>query len=75
MRLSIFILSAVITLAMNIYSQTAEQFAADWEKEHISNMFPSDVRHADLKKYVERLKKLGLKADQVGFSNATREIY
>ncbi len=75
MRLSIFILSATITLSMNIYSQTAEQFAAEWEKEHISNMFPSDVRHADLKKYIDRLKKLGLKADQVGFSNAAREIY
>jgi len=60
---------------MNVYSQSAETFASDWEKEHISTIFPSDVRHADLKKYLDSLKKLGLKVDQVGISNATREIY
>ncbi len=60
---------------MNAYSQTAEKFASDWEQEHISTLFPSDVRHADLKKYLVQLKKLGIKIDQVGFSNAGREIY
>ena len=60
---------------MNAYSQTAEKFAEIWDKEHISKMFPSDVRHSDLKKYLEQLKKHGLKVDQVGLSNASREIY
>lgn len=65
----------VIVASMSVYSQTPEQFAAAWEGEHISKQFPSDVRHADLKKYLEQLKARGTKVDQVGFSNANREIY
>lgn len=60
---------------MTAYPQTAEQFAALWDDEHISKIFPSDTRHADLKKYLDQLRKLGLKVDQVGLSNANREIY
>ncbi|CAN5420443.1 hypothetical protein BH10ACI2_BH10ACI2_05770 [soil metagenome] len=65
---------AIVSLT-NAYSQTAEKFASAWDKEHITTIFPSDVRHADLKKYLEQLKKIGLKVEQVGFSNASREIY
>ena len=60
---------------MNAYAQTADKFAAIWEKDHISKIFPSDVRHADLKKYLEQLKKLGLPVQEVGRSGANREIY
>jgi len=60
---------------MSVYSQTAEDLADAWDKHHISTIFPSDVRHADLKKYLEKLKALGVKVEQVGFSNANREIY
>lgn len=60
---------------MNVRSQTPESLANAWDAEHISTRFPSDVRHADLKKYLEQLKQLGLAVDQVGFSNASREIY
>ncbi len=75
MRLSLIILLAAFAFAMNVYSQTAQKLASDWEKEHISKIFPSEVRHADLKKYLEQLKKIGVKVDQVGFSYASREIY
>ncbi|MEO6485635.1 MAG: M14 family zinc carboxypeptidase [Pyrinomonadaceae bacterium] len=71
----VLIFFTAFVFLMNAYSQTAEKFAAVWDKEHISKMFPSDVRHADLKKYLEQLKKLGIKVEQVGFSNARREIY
>ncbi len=60
---------------MNVYTQTAEKFASIWEKEHISHIAPSDVRHADLKNYLDQLKKLGLAVNEVGRSNANREIY
>ncbi len=60
---------------MKVHSQTAEQFAKLWEDDHISSIFPSDTRHADVKKYLERLKSSGLNVDQVGFSNSNREIY
>lgn len=61
--------------SMNTISQTPENFAGVWDKEHVSSIPPSDVRHADLKKYLEQLKKLGVKVNQAGFSNASREIY
>jgi len=59
----------------NAFTQTAEPFAAIWEKEHISKIFPSDVRHKDLQNYLDQLKKLGLKVEEVGRSYAGREIY
>jgi hypothetical protein len=62
-------------MAISVYPQTPEQFADFWKKEHISRLSPSDVRHADLKKYLEELKKLGVTVNEVGRSNANREIY
>jgi len=62
-------------LLMNVHTQTAKDLAEIWEKEHVSNKFPSNVRHQDLKNYLEGLKKLGLKVDEVGRSVANREIY
>ena len=60
---------------MNLQAQTPEQLAKDWERSHISRIFPSDVRHADLKKYLDELKKLDLDVDEVGRSFGGREIY
>ncbi len=75
MRLFSLLFLVAITLSMNAYSQSAEKFAAIWEKEHISHIAPSDVRHADLKNYLDQLKKLGLVVNEVGRSNANHEIY
>jgi hypothetical protein len=69
------ILFTVIILSMNTFSQTAKELADIWDKHHISKIFPSDVRHKDLQKYLEQLKKMGIKVDEVGRSNANREIY
>ncbi len=60
---------------MSTFSQTADELARIWDAKHITKKFPSDVRHTDLKAYLEQLKKLGLKVDEVGRSNANREIY
>ena len=62
-------------LRIEMAAQPAKELADDWEKSHISDIPPSNVRHADLKKYLERLGKLGLKVDEVGRSYANREIY
>jgi len=60
---------------MDLNAQTPEQLAESWEKEHISRLPPSDIHHSDLKKYLEQLKKLGVTVNEVGRSNANREIY
>lgn len=73
-QIALVILFILVSLA-NANSQTAEDFALAWDKEHISKIFPSDVRHADLKAYLDQLKKLSIKVDQVGVSNASREIF
>ena len=70
-----FVLLLTLTLLMNAFAQTATQLAEIWDKQHITNKFPSDVRHADLKNYLEQLKKIGLKVDEVGRSGGNREIY
>jgi hypothetical protein len=63
------------TLQMNIEAQTPAQLVDVWEREHVTNILPSNVRHNDLKKYLEDLRKIGVKVDEVGRSYANREIY
>ena len=69
--LSLFLLPA----SMNIYAQTPAKFSEMWEKEHVSNILPSNVRHKDLKVYLENLTKSGIKVAEVGRSFSNREIY
>jgi len=75
MKLAILTLVFLSIFPMNINAQTAEEFAAAWERHHVSNILPSNVRHKDLQKYLENLKKLGVKVDEVGRSYAGREIH
>lgn len=56
-------------------AQTPEEFAKAWEESRISDKPASDVRHADLKVYLARLKELGLKVEEAGRSYGDREIY
>jgi hypothetical protein len=60
---------------MNNFAQSPSELAEIWDKEHVTNKLPSNVRHADLKAYLERLKSNGLKVDEVGKSFGNREIY
>jgi len=46
-----------------------------WQREHVTAIDPSRVRHADLKKYLDGLRGEGLRVTEVGRSVANREIY
>ncbi len=73
---SLLILSIFfISLLMNTIAQTPSELVDMWEREHVTTIFPSNVRHKDLQKYLDGLKKIGLKVDEVGRSFANREIY
>lgn len=52
-----------------------KELAAEWEAKHVSRIAPSNVRHRDLKVYLEELKQIGMKVDEVGRSFGDREIY
>lgn len=71
------VISFFFLLLMNtiISAQTPKEFAEIWDKQHISNIFPSNVRHKDVQNYLEKLKTLGLKVEEVGRSYGNREIY
>jgi hypothetical protein len=69
------VLFCIAIFAMNVYTQTAQDLAAIWDQNHISKIFPSNVRHKDLKIYLEQLKKLGIRVNEVGRSGQNREIY
>ena len=60
---------------MNIFSQGPKELAEIWDKDHITTIDPSNVRHVDLLKYLDELKRVGIKVEQVGSSNANRAIY
>ena len=55
--------------------KTPKEFADEWDKHHISKILPSNARHKDVQNYLEQLKKLGIKVEEVGRSYANREIY
>ena len=69
--------ATLLILLTNIETnaQSAKDFAEIWEKHHISNILPSNVRHKDLQKYLAQLKETGLKIEEVGRSYGNREIY
>ena len=75
MKPALLISLILFLFLMDTQAQTATELAGIWDKTHITTKFPSDVRHADLKNYLAHLKKLGLKVEEVGRSNANREIY
>jgi Zinc carboxypeptidase len=47
----------------------------DWQQHHITDMDPSRVRHADLKRYLGRLRAEGVNVSEAGRSIAGREIF
>jgi hypothetical protein len=71
----VVIVTLFVVLVMNSRAQGPADLEQYWQKEHITRIFPSDVRHADLKTYLEQLRKLGVAVDEVGRSYAGREIY
>ncbi len=75
MRLIGLFLIGAFALTMNALSQTPESLAADWEKSHITRIMPSDARSADVKKYIEQLRSMGVTVGEVGRSCNDREIY
>ncbi len=76
MRLALLLSLLLMTpLLMNTNAQTPAELVEIWEKEHVTTIQPSNVRHKDLQKYLEALKKLGVKVEEVGRSYANREIY
>ncbi len=68
-------LTTIFLFLMNAYSQDAERFSSAWETSHITNIFPSDVRHGDLKKYLAQLSATGVSVNEVGRSLRGREIF
>lgn len=73
--MKILLLISFFILAMNINAQTPQEFADAWNAQHISKILPSNARHSDVKKYLDEMKKLGIKVEKVGRSYANREIY
>jgi hypothetical protein len=56
-------------------AQTPAELAEIWEKEHVTKILPSNVRHKDLKVYLDGLKNIGIKVNEVGRSVSNKEIY
>ena len=73
--LQIHTLLLFILMSQTIDAQSPKEFARAWDKNHISSKFPSNVRHADVKKYVAKIKSLGIDTKEVGRSNDDREIF
>lgn len=73
--LLISVIFSIFLMNIEIKAQTPKEFAEIWDKQHISTLQPSQVRHKDLQDYLEQLKGLGLPVTEVGKSYAGREIY
>ena len=65
----------VMVYTLQAFAQTAAELSEIWDKEHVSNILPSNVRHKDLVKYLDDLKKLDVRVNEVGRSAQGREIF
>ena len=71
-----FLASLILLNLISIMTaQTPAALAEIWDREHITTLLPSNVRHKDLKDQLEGLKKAGVRVTEVGRSVADREIY
>ena len=77
MQKLLVIVATLIVFLLNFETraQTPKDLADAWDKNHLSSILPSNVRHKDLKIYLEELKKLEIKVAEVGRSFGNREIY
>ncbi len=73
--LLIALILSIFLLNIETRAQTPKDLSEAWEKNHLSSILPSNVRHKDLKNYLEELKKLEIKVAEVGRSFGNREIY
>lgn len=73
--LSVFSVLLIFSMTQITDAQTPKDFAAVWEKTHISNKSASNIRYKDIQNYLETLKKLGVKVEEIGKSFEEREIY
>lgn len=72
----LFLLSlSFLLMTIQIRAQTAQDYAKIWDTQHVSKIPASQVRHKDLQNYLNQLKTLGIKVEEVGRSYANREIY
>lgn len=75
MRLAFLTAISLVFLCLTMDAQTSAELSDIWEKEHISRILPSNVRHRDLKTYLDELKAKGVRLAEVGRSYSQREIY
>lgn len=76
LNFSIFAILFVFLMTSQMYSQpTAKELGEIWEKNHVSILPPASVKHLHLKSYLDGLKKIGIKVEEVGRSFENREIY
>lgn len=73
--LPLFFVCLILLTFKPAIAQTPEELAEIWDKNHISRLEPSNLRHKDVKEYLGKLKALGVKVEEVGRSFANREIY
>ena len=65
----------IMVYTLQAFAQTAAELSEIWDKEHVTNILPSNARHKDLVKYLEDLKKLDVRVNEVGRSGQGREIF
>lgn len=73
--LTTFTVLFILLMTNSTDAQSPKSLAAIWEETHISTKFPSNVRHKDLEKYLEQLKKLEIDVSEIGHSFDKRAIY
>ena len=75
MHFAVLISLFIVILPIAAAAQTPGELADIWENEHVTKILPSNVRHKDLKAYLDGLKKQGVKVAEVGRSFSNKEIY
>ncbi len=65
----------IMVYTLQAFAQTAAELSEIWDREHVTNILPSNARHKDVVKYLDDLKKLDVRVNEVGRSGQNREIF
>lgn len=75
MRPALFFSLLTMVYTLQAFAQTTTDLADIWDKEHVTNILPSNARHSDLVKYLDDLKRINVRVNEVGRSEQGREIF
>ena len=75
MRRCLSFLILILLMVALVRAQAQEDLSTEWRANHLVKIEPSNLRHADLKRYIQQLRESGVRTSEAGRSVGEKDIY